>query len=178
MFDFNASLSIWLTGLSGSGKSTLANNLKLKFNSNNIPSVVLDGDIVRSGINKDLGFTIEDRLENIRRVSEINKLLIQQNIFVINSFISPTNKIRNVVYEIIGRDKVFMVYVYASIETCRKRDAKGLYKLVEENKIEFFTGISQEFEEPDDYDYFANTEKFSVNEIVDDIFNKIITKIK
>lgn len=171
-------LCIWLTGLSGSGKTTIAHNLKKHLFHNGFFSIILDGDEIRSGLNKDLGYSVEDRMENIRRVAEINKLLIKNNIIVINSFITPLNIIRKLIFDIIGRNYVFMIYVYCSIDTCIKRDVKGFYKLAKENTIKDFTGINQTFEEPDDYDLLVNTEHYEVYKIVADIYINLKNKIQ
>lgn len=141
------SCTIWLTGLSGSGKSTIANLVDQKLYELGYHSYILDGDNTRMGLNKDLGFSEEDRIENIRRVSEVCKLMNDSGLIVICSFISPFEKNREQAKEIIG-DNFFEVFVDASLETCETRDSKGLYKKARAGEIKDFTGISSPFEIP------------------------------
>ena len=141
------SCTIWLTGLSGSGKSTIANHVDKKLYELGYHSYILDGDNTRMGLNKDLGFSEEDRIENIRRVSEVCKLMNDSGLIVICSFISPFEKNREQAKEIIG-DNFFEVFVDASLETCETRDSKGLYKKARAGEIKDFTGISSPFEIP------------------------------
>ena len=119
-------ICIWMTGLSGSGKSTIAEGLEKKLYQNGILTTILDGDNVRSGINNNLGFSEEDRTENIRRIAEINKLFLQTGIVTINSFVSPTKDIRDLAKTIIGEQDFYEVYINASFDECAKRDVKGL----------------------------------------------------
>jgi adenylylsulfate kinase len=139
---------IWFTGLSGSGKTTLASLLEKKLFELNYFCQILDGDNVRSGINKNLVFTEEDRVENIRRVAEVSKLFMNCGIILICSFISPTNEIRQMAKEIVGEDDFLEVFVDTPIEVCEKRDPKGLYKRARTGEIKNFTGISSPFEVP------------------------------
>ena len=119
---------IWLTGLSGSGKTTIAIGLEKELNKKGYLTQILDGDNIREGINSNLGFSEEDRVENIRRIAEISKLFINCGIITINCFISPTEEMRDMAKKIIGGDDFIEVFVNASLETCDKRDVKGLYK--------------------------------------------------
>lgn len=155
---------IWLTGLSGSGKTTIAQEIEMELNQKGFLTQILDGDNIRSGINNNLGFTNEDRYENIRRISEVSKLFIDCGIICINSFISPTKKIRKMAKDIIGKENFIEVYINAPIEVCEKRDPKGLYKKVREGKIKNFTGIDAPFEAPEKPDIELKTHKFSINE--------------
>jgi adenylylsulfate kinase len=139
---------IWFTGLSGSGKTTLASALEKRLFELNYFCQILDGDNVRSGINKNLRFTEEDRLENIRRIAEISKLFMNCGIILICSFISPTDEMRAMAREIIGEDDFLEVFVNTPLEVCEQRDPKGLYKKARAGKIPNFTGISSPFEEP------------------------------
>ena len=139
---------IWLTGLSGSGKTSIAAWLEKKLNDEGYLTQVLDGDNVRSGINNNLAFTKEDRLENIRRISEVSKLFLNCGIITINSFVSPTEDIRDLAKEIIGEENFLEVYINTSLEECEKRDVKGLYKKARKGEIPNFTGISAPFEAP------------------------------
>ena len=130
---------IWLTGLSGSGKTSIAVWLEQKLSDNGYLTQVLDGDNVRAGINNNLAFTEEDRLENIRRISEVSKLFLNCGIITINSFVSPTENVRGLAKEIIGDDDFLEVYISASLEECEKRDVKGLYKKARKGEIPNFT---------------------------------------
>lgn len=139
--------TIWMTGLSGSGKSTIANQLEHTLNSMSYHTYVLDGDNTRLGLNKGLGFSEEDRIENIRRVSEVCKLMNEAGLIVICSFISPFEKNRQQAREIIG-ENFFEVFIDADLSTCELRDPKGLYKKARLGEIKDFTGISSPFEIP------------------------------
>jgi adenylylsulfate kinase len=150
---------VWLTGLSGSGKTTLANGLEERLLSMNKFVYVLDGDIVRNGINSDLGFSDADRNENIRRVAEI-----AASVITIVAFISPFIKMREFARNRAGNENFIEVYVKASLETCIKRDPKGLYKKAVSNQILHFTGITSAYEEPVNPDLIIDTEKLSVEE--------------
>jgi len=139
--------TIWMTGLSGSGKSTIANQLEHTLNSMNYHTYVLDGDNTRLGLNKGLGFSEDDRIENIRRVSEVCKLMNDAGLIVICSFISPFEKNRSQAREIIGENFI-EVFIDADLATCEERDPKGLYKKARAGEIKDFTGISSPFEFP------------------------------
>ena len=139
---------IWFTGLSGSGKTTLASALEKRLFELNYFCQILDGDNVRSGINKNLRFTDEDRMENIRRIAEVGKLFMNCGIILICSFISPTNEMRQLAREIIGEDDFLEIFVNTPLEVCEKRDPKGLYKKARAGEIPNFTGISSPFEAP------------------------------
>lgn len=139
--------TIWMTGLSGSGKSTIANQLEHTLNSMNYHTYVLDGDNTRLGLNKGLGFSEEDRIENIRRVSEVCKLMNDAGLIVICSFISPFEKNRSQAREIIGENFI-EVFIDADLATCEQRDPKGLYQKARAGEIKDFTGISSPFEFP------------------------------
>lgn len=141
-------ISIWFTGLSGSGKSTLAKLLEKKLFELGYKTVLLDGDNTRLNLNRDLGFSLEDRQENIRRIAEVSKLLNDAGIITIPCFISPTNEIRDLAKSIIGESNFYLVHTNSSVATCIARDPKGLYKKAIENKIPDFTGISSPFERP------------------------------
>ena len=170
-------LALWLTGLSGSGKSTIANALHKKLFDAGMCSTVLDGDNTRIGINKDLGFSDEDRIENIRRVAEITKLFVQTGHIVITAFISPFEKNRIQAKEIISENDFLEVFVDSSIETCEKRDVKGLYKKARAGEIKDFTGISSPYEKPNNSDIYINTNTLSISESVELLFEQINSKI-
>ena len=169
---------IWITGLSGSGKSTLASGLEKALAEKGYFTQVLDGDNIRSGINNNLGFTDEDRTENIRRISEINKLFLNCGIITINAFISPTNNIRHMAKEIIGNDDFIEVFVDAPVEVCIERDPKGLYKKALSGEIKNFTGISSPFDRPDNADLTINTSELSINEGIQKALEYIINKVE
>jgi adenylylsulfate kinase len=152
---------IWMYGLSGSGKSTLANLLERRLHESGRMVKILDGDNVRAGLNKNLGFSDEDRLENIRRVAEVAKLFADSGIVTITSFITPNNELRSLAREIIGDEDLLEVYVKASFETCSERDPKGLYAKVKAGEVKQFTGKDSAFEEPNNPDLVVDTEALS-----------------
>ncbi|QGY48203.1 adenylyl-sulfate kinase [Maribellus comscasis] len=169
---------IWLTGLSGSGKTTLASALEKRLFELNYFCQILDGDNVRSGINKNLKFTEEDRLENIRRIAEVSKLFMNCGIILICSFISPTNEMRHMAREIIGEDDFLEVFVNTPLEVCEQRDPKGLYKKARAGEIKNFTGISSPFELPDNpFLEVVNTSP-DISETVTEMLKAIIPEIK
>ncbi|MEC5128570.1 adenylyl-sulfate kinase [Verrucomicrobiales bacterium BCK34] len=155
---------IWMYGLSGSGKSTLANLLERQFHADGRLVKVLDGDNIRSGLNQNLGFSDEDRLENIRRVAEVAKLFAETGAIVIASFITPNNELRKLARDIIGDEDLLEVYVKASFEACAERDPKGLYAKVKAGEVKQFTGKDSGFEEPDRADLIIDTEAHSEEE--------------
>lgn len=142
------SMVLWFTGLSGSGKSTIAVALERELYSRGYVAQVLDGDNIRHGINSNLGFSIEDRQENIRRIAEIAKLFMQSGIVTICSFISPTLEIRQMAREIIGEQDFFEIFVDTPLEICEQRDVKGLYQKARAGQITGFTGIDSPYEAP------------------------------
>lgn len=168
---------IWLTGLSGSGKSTIALGLEnILFNMGYFVQV-LDGDNIRMGISNNLGFSQEDRQENIRRISETAKLFLEAGIITICSFVSPTKKIREIPKEILGADDFIEIYVNAPLEVCEKRDVKGLYKKARAGVIKDFTGISSPFEAPENPSFVANTSDKTIEETVREVAEFILPKI-
>ena len=168
---------IWFTGLSGSGKTTLASNLEKDLFFHRFFCQVLDGDNIRTGINNNLGFSEEDRLENIRRISEVSKLIINTGMITICSFISPTNEIRNLARSIIGEEDFIEVFLNTPLSVCEDRDVKGLYKRARAGEIKDFTGISSPFEAPKNPDVEIDTSKTGIKESVDIIYNAIIDRI-
>lgn len=171
------SKSIWMTGLSGSGKTTICIELEKKLNNNKYLTQIFDGDEVRAGINKDLDFSIEGRRENIRRISELNKLFINCGVLVINCFVSPTSEIRNMAKEIIGNDNIIEVYINSPIEICENRDPKGLYKLARKGLIKDFTGFDSPYEPPENPNIEIKTDILTINQSVDKLYNFIIPLI-
>lgn len=164
--------TIWMRGLSGAGKSTIANALEKRLYAMGKKTMILDGDNVRMGLNNNLGFSDEDRIENIRRIAEVAKLMNDAGLIVITAFISPYRQDRRNAKKIIGRD-FREVYVSTSIEECEKRDVKGLYKAAREGKIAYFTGISSPYEVPENPDVTIDTEKMGVEECVDQILRQL-----
>lgn len=168
---------IWFTGLSGSGKTTLAANLEKELFFRRFFCQVLDGDNIRSGINNNLGFSEVDRLENIRRIAEVSKLLINTGMITICSFISPTHEIRDMARSIIGKDDFIEIFLNPPLEVCEDRDTKGLYKKARAGIIKDFTGISSPFEAPENPDIEIDTSTTNIKDSVDLIFNEIIDRI-
>lgn len=165
---------VWLTGLSGSGKSTISVEVEKILNSIGKAVYRLDGDNIRFGLNSDLGFTEEDRMENIRRISEVCALFQDAGLIVIASFISPMAKMRHMAREK-SKGKFIEVYVKTNVETCIKRDPKGLYKKALVGEIKEFTGISAPYEEPENPDITLDTESSTLNECVEQLVKKILT---
>jgi adenylylsulfate kinase len=160
---------LWFTGLSGSGKSTIANEVAYKLHKMGKIAYVLDGDNIRHGLNKDLGFSPEDRNENIRRISEVAKLFADAGIVAITAFISPYREYRNFCRELAGPGRFFEIYAKASIETCEKRDTKGLYKKAKEGLIKDFTGINAPYEEPERPELVLDTNIETVEQSVEKV---------
>ena len=171
-------ISLWFCGLSGSGKSTIAVGLERLLFQKGYTTQVLDGDNIRSGINSNLGFSVEDRLENNRRVAEIAKLYNMSGLITINSFISPTQSIRNKAKEIIGDAFFKEVYIKASLETCEDRDVKGLYEKARKGEIKGFTGIDSPFEAPGNPFLEIDTEKHTLEVCIQSLFKAIEPLIK
>lgn len=160
---------IWITGLSCAGKSTIANALEEKLNKLIIHTFNLDGDNVRYGLNKDLGFSDEDRIENIRRIGEVLKFFIDSGLIVIASFISPFKKDRQWLRGLFGYNEFIEVYINTPIEVCEKRDNKGLYKKARNGLIKKFTGIDSPYEPPENHEIEIKTESCCVEQAVEKI---------
>ncbi|QOY38372.1 adenylyl-sulfate kinase [Anaerobacillus isosaccharinicus] len=157
---------LWFTGLSGSGKSTLANAVEKKLILQNVHSYVLDGDNVRHGLNKDLGFSDEDRKENIRRIGEVSKLFLDAGIITLTAFISPFREDRDLVRSLVEEGEFIEIFVNSSLETCESRDPKGLYKKARAGIIPEFTGISSPYEQPEHPELTIETDKLTIEESV------------
>ncbi len=168
---------VWLTGLPGSGKSTLAEGLKARLINMNKLVYILDGDVVRRGLNSDLGFSDADRNENIRRVAELAAILKDASVITIVAFISPFSKMREFARSRAGKENFIEVFVKASLETCIKRDPKGMYKKAISNQIKDFTGINSAYEEPECPDLIIDTEKLSVEESTDLLLSTVLKYI-
>jgi len=165
------SFVLWFTGLSGAGKSTIANYLEKKLFESAFHTMVLDGDNVRNGLNNNLGFSDEDRAENIRRVAEVSKLFVEAGVVVITSFISPFKKDREFARSIFGENEFFEIFIDCPFEECRKRDVKGLYAKAQLGEVKKFTGIDSAYEKPIAPDLIVNTSFESIEDCVEKIFN-------
>ena len=163
------SFVLWFTGLSGSGKSTLANALAARLYHDEVRNYVLDGDNVRHGLNKDLGFSDEDRTENIRRIGEVSKLFVDSGQVVLTAFISPFQEDRKLVRDLLEEKEFIEVYVKCPIETCEERDPKGLYEKARQGVIKEFTGISSPYEEPDNPEIIVESHLNSIEDSVEQI---------
>ena len=170
------SFVVWFTGLSGSGKSTICNSLEELLNSKKVNTFTLDGDTVRNGLNKDLGFSDEERSENIRRAAEVSKILINAGNVVLASFISPFQKDRDLVKEIIGKNNYLEVFVNTSLATCIERDPKGLYKKSKSGLIKSMTGIDSKYETPTSFD-IEISESNTLEESIETIYALIKNKL-
>lgn len=171
------SFLIWFTGLSGSGKSTIANQLEKELFNKGIHTYSIDGDNLRTGLNKDLTFSPEDRQENIRRIAEVANLFVEAGIVTIAAFISPYKKDRERIRSIIGDDNYIEVHVSTPLETCEARDVKGLYAKARSGEIPSFTGISAPYEEPENPDIRINTDETSLETAVNEIYSLIEKKL-
>ncbi|RDZ09740.1 adenylyl-sulfate kinase [Priestia megaterium] len=170
------SFVLWFTGLSGSGKSTVANAVAKALFDKNIRNYVLDGDNVRFGLNKNLGFSAEDRTENIRRIGEVSKLFVDSGQVVLTAFISPFQEDRAQVREILEGNEFLEVYVECPLEECEKRDPKGLYKKARSGEIRDFTGIDSPYESPANPELTINTSTQSVEECVQTVIEYLASR--
>lgn len=170
-------LMLWFTGLSGSGKSTIAIALERELQAHDLLCRILDGDNIRSGINNNLGFSEEDRVENIRRIAEVGKLFVDTGIITLAAFISPNNKLREMAASIIGKDDFLEIYVSTPLEVCEQRDVKGLYAKARRGEIKEFTGISAPFEAPRHPALTLDTSALSLEECVGQLLALILPKI-
>ncbi|MGO4886996.1 adenylyl-sulfate kinase [Anaerobacillus sp. MEB173] len=167
---------LWFTGLSGSGKSTLANAVEKRLYEDGLSSYVLDGDNVRHGLNKGLGFSDEDRKENIRRIGEVAKLFVDAGVLTLTAFISPFKEDRDGVRNIVESGEFIEVYVKCSLEECENRDPKGLYKKARNGEIPEFTGISSPYEEPENPELIIESDKLTIEQSVDAVINYLKEK--
>lgn len=167
-------LMVWFTGLSGSGKSTIAMGVERELHKRGILCRILDGDNIRSGINSNLGFSAEDRMENIRRIAEIGKLFVQTGIVTLACFVSPTNDVRRLARNIIGEDDFREVFVSTPLEECERRDVKGLYARARRGEVKDFTGISAPFEVPENPTLEIDTSRLSLEESVNRVVELIM----
>ncbi len=174
----NNSFVIWFTGLSGSGKSTLANNLEKKLMSEGILTYILDGDNIRGGLNKDLDFSETGRVENIRRIGEVAKLMTEAGIVVLTAFISPFKEDRNTVRKLLKDGEFVEIYVKCDLTTCEERDVKGLYSKARDGKIKNFTGIDSPYEEPENPEITVDTSSMDINDCIEKIYSYIEPKLR
>ena len=168
---------IWFTGLSGSGKSTISDGLENMLFEKGFSTYSLDGDNIRFGLCKGLGFSLEERTENIRRIAEAANLMLDAGLIVLASFISPLKSQRDLVREIIGKENFIEVYVSTPVEECEKRDVKGLYKKAKNGEIKNFTGVSSVYESPKNPEIIVDTTDISIDQSVQFIYNKIKDKL-
>ncbi len=166
-------LVVWMTGYSGSGKTTLAYGLERRLYEEGILTKVLDGDVLRLGINQGLGFSMEDRTENVRRTAEVAKQLASCGVVVICSLITPTNELRRLAENIIGEQHFILYHIATPLEVCEKRDVKGHYAKARSGELKEFTGVSNPFEEPNSAIYSIDTAEISIEESVDLMFDDI-----
>ena len=170
------SINLWFTGLSGSGKSTLAHAVEERLHLMGCRTYVFDGDNVRHGLCSDLGFSREDRAENLRRIAEMVKLFVDAGVISLTAFISPLEKDRRRVKEIIGPEDVIEIYCNCPVEVCEQRDVKGLYKKAREGKIKNYTGISAPYEPPKNPDIELQTDKQSIDECIEIIIKELVRR--
>jgi adenylylsulfate kinase len=173
----HSSLMILFTGLSGSGKSTIASKLEQQLHSQNFQTYTLDGDNMRLGLNSDLGFSPEDRNENLRRIGEVSKLMIDAGLITLAAFVSPLKSDRKLIETIVGSDNFIEIFVNTSLEECERRDVKGLYAKARKGEIPNFTGISSPYEAPENPSLEINTEDTSVENAVEIITEYLKNKI-
>lgn len=167
---------LWFTGLSGSGKSTLAHALEDRLYRMGVRGYVLDGDNIRCGLNKDLGLSPEDRKENIRRIAEVAKLMVDAGILVFAAFIAPYRQSREFIRELMAEVPYFECYVKCTLENCESRDPKGLYKRARAGEINNMTGISAPYEEPESPDFVIETDKYPLDGCVDRMLQFLVNK--
>lgn len=165
---------IWFTGLSGSGKSTVALGVERELHKRGVLCRILDGDNIRSGINKNLGFSAEDRQENIRRIAEVGKLFVDTGIVTLAAFISPTNESRALAARIIGESDFKEIYVSTPLQICEQRDVKGLYAKARKGEIKDFTGVSAPFEVPENPALVIDTSRLTLEESVNNVLDIIL----
>ena len=168
-------LMVWFTGLSGSGKSTIAMGVERELHKRGILCRILDGDNIRAGINSNLGFSAEDRMENIRRIAEIGKLFVQTGIVTLACFVSPTNNVRKLARGIIGEEDFKEVFVSTPLEECERRDVKGLYARARRGEVKDFTGISAPFEAPENPTLEIDTSHLSLEDSVRMVVDMILS---
>lgn len=172
-------LLIWLTGLSGSGKSTIASALELRLNKEfHVHTYLLDGDNIRTGLNADLGFSDSDREENIRRIGEVAKLIVDAGLIVITAFISPIRRDRDRVRKLLPSEQFWEVYVECPLDICEQRDPKGLYAKARSGEITNFTGVTSPYESPYEPEFVLSTHLASIHDCVEQLVQKLVADNK
>ena len=169
---------VWLTGLSGSGKTTIALQLEKELYKLGFLVQILDGDNIRAGINNNLSFSEVDRTENIRRIAEVSKLFLNCGVITVNCFVSPTIKMRQIAEKIIGKENYYEIFINADLETCEKRDVKGLYKKARNGEIRNFTGIDSQYERPKNPSLEVNTSQLTIGESIEIILKNVLPQLK
>lgn len=169
---------LWFTGLSGSGKSTLANAVEAELFEKGYLTFSLDGDNIRTGINKDLGFAESDRVENIRRIAEVAKLLLDAGLVVVSSFISPFRKEREMIADLVGPENFVEIFVDCPLEVCEQRDVKGLYQKARAGIIKNFTGIDSPYEKPKNPAIHIHSDREKLEESIDKVLEMILPKVE
>lgn len=172
----HGSAILWFTGLPSSGKSTLANEVEKKLVENRIKTYILDGDNIRTGLCKDLGFSEEDRAENIRRIGEVSKLFVDAGVVVLSAFVSPYRRDRDAIRELVEEGEFLEIHVNCPVEECEKRDVKGLYKKAREGVIKGFTGIDDPYEEPQHPEITVHTHQDSIEDCTNQILDYLEKK--
>lgn len=170
------SFVIWFTGFSGAGKSTLAVNLERKLFEKGIRTYILDGDNIRKGLNKDLGYSDYDRTENIRRIGEVAKLFVDGGIVTLVAFISPFISDRNIARKLVEKNEFIEIFVNCPLEVCESRDTKGLYKKARSGELKEFTGIDSPYEKPESPELIINTENINVDSCVNQIYDYLLSR--
>ena len=168
---------LWFTGLSGSGKSTLADKLEQELHKRGFNTYLLDGDNVRHGLNKDIDFSEQGRTENIRRIGEVAKLMLDAGLIVLTAFISPFKKDRQLVRDLVEDGEFVEVFVDAPLDVCESRDVKGLYEKARSGKITNFTGISSPYEKPENPELIIDTDALSIEEATERILGKVLPMV-
>jgi adenylylsulfate kinase len=168
--------AVWFTGLPCSGKTTLATALQKRMHDQNFVTYMLDGDELRKGLCSDLGYSLDDRTENIRRAAEASKLLIRAGVITLNCFITPTKALRGMAKGIVGVDDFIEVFVKCPLEICEQRDVKGMYRKARNGELENFTGVSAPFEESDDANVVMDTSRLTVEQCVDELFDVAMSR--
>lgn len=165
---------LWFTGLSGSGKSTVANAVEQELFNRGVKTYLLDGDNVRHGLNKDLGFSERDRVENIRRIGEVSKLFVDAGLVVLTAFISPFKSDRQIARSLVEYNEFIEIFIDTPLEVCERRDPKGLYKKARNGDIKNFTGIDSPYEKPESADITLNTEELGAEQCAEKVVDYLI----
>lgn len=172
----HSSFILWFTGLSGSGKSTLSSAVEQRLHEIGISTYILDGDNIRRGLNKDLGYSDDDRAENIRRVGEVAELFVDAGVVLLAAFISPFSKDRKFIRELVAKEEFIEIFLKCPLSVCEKRDPKGLYLKARRGEIKYFTGLDSAYEEPQRPNITVETDKMTISNCVEKIIHYLIKK--